>query len=38
MYYVYILYSPSHDRYYVGQTSDLSHLFVLQLQLTPRAV
>ncbi len=25
MYYVYILYSPSHDRYYVGQTSDLSH-------------
>ncbi len=23
MYFVYILYSPSHDRYYVGHTSDL---------------
>ena len=23
-YYVYILYSPHHDRFYIGQTSDLS--------------
>lgn len=24
MYYVYILYSPDHDRYYIGQTQDLN--------------
>ena len=34
MYYVYIIYSPSHDKYYVGQTQDVNQRLLEQNELS----
>ncbi len=37
MYHVYILYSPSHDKYYVGQTQDLEQRLLEHNELSTKS-